>query len=248
MNFNGWVAIPRSILNNTHTCKLSSTEQLVLITLTLLADHKTGSGYINAAALLTFLPELKYDTSKRVLQSLHDKGFVYRRITHASKKLYPYWIHGYQLSEGPHKMLWTNLSEVFVSKDTSYIRYEKDAPEAPLDHHLDHHPDHHPDDAPNNNTDTNNDKNKDNPFGSKRGESFSDENGEGASDSRSETHGAPGGEGKSDSDGDTKGEVVDAHDPLLRGLQYRDGSYYTASGTLVHPNVLALVLGKEQNV
>jgi len=186
MNFTGWVAIPRSVLSNTHTDRLSNTEQLVFLTLYLLADAKTGSGHINAAALIAFLPEMKYDTSKRVLQSLQDKGFIYRRITHASKKLYSYWIHGYQISDGVNRLLWTNLSEVFVTKDISAIRYQKAAPEMPPDRPPDVSPDIPPDVPLNNNKDTDKDTHKDNPSGSMRGESFSEGNGERDGDSRSE--------------------------------------------------------------
>lgn len=164
MTFNGWVAVPRSILNNTHTGFLTNNEQLVLLTLMFLADAKTGRGYINAAALCsTYLPELKYDSAKRILQSLQDKGIIYRRITHASKKLYPFWLHGFQISDGPNKMLWTNLEQVFITDDLGSIQYEKAVPDC----YPDHHPDHPPDHAPNNNKDRDNeiDNEKDKPLG-----------------------------------------------------------------------------------
>jgi hypothetical protein len=163
MNFSGWVAIPRSILSNTHTGRLSSTEQLAFLTLHLLADAKTGSGYINAAALITFLPELKYDTSKRVLQSLEDKRFIFRQITHASKRLYPYWLHGYQISDGPNRLLWTNLSQVFAARDVNAIRYDKTAPETPPDIPPDIPLETPLDNPPNNNHDNDNDLHHDQP-------------------------------------------------------------------------------------
>jgi len=164
MNFSGWVAIPRSILNNTHTSRLSNTEQLVLMTLMLLADARTGSGYINAAAIRTYLPELRYDTAKRVLKSLEDKRLIYRQIVHASKSLYPYWIHGYQVSDGPHRLLWTNLSQVFVSTDIRAMRFDKVAPEAPLETTPDSPLETTLDGVPNNNKDQDQDIDTDKPL------------------------------------------------------------------------------------
>lgn len=130
MNFSGWVAIPRSVLNYTRMGILSNTELLVLTTLMFLADSKTGRGHINAAALRASLPDLKYETAKRALKSLEDKRLVFRQIRHASTALYPYWVHGYQITSGPHKMLWTNLSKVFSNHDVSSIEYDTDVPEA----------------------------------------------------------------------------------------------------------------------
>ena len=53
------------------------------------------------------------------LASLEEKRFLYRQIVHASKKLYTFWLHGYQLSDGPNRLLWTNLSQVFATRDIS---------------------------------------------------------------------------------------------------------------------------------
>lgn len=167
MNFSGWVAIPRSILNNTHTQRLTITEQLVLMTLFLLANSKTGSGHINAAVLLSYLPELKYNTAKRVLLSLEVKRFVYRQIVHASKNVYGYWLHGYQISEGKNRLRWTNLSQVFVSRDIKDIQYDEVAPDVVLDVVPDVVPDMVPDHVLNNNKDHEHEHDTDNPSGSK---------------------------------------------------------------------------------
>lgn len=133
MNLAGWVPIPRSIMYYTHTGRLSNTEQLVFLTLILTADHKKGCGRTNAAAIRFFLPGLKYDTAKCVMKSLEEKRLIFRQIKHASTDLYPYWLHGYQISDGPNKFRWTNLSEVFVKRDISAIRYDEDAPEPLLE-------------------------------------------------------------------------------------------------------------------
>lgn len=160
MNFSGWVAIPRSVLNNTHTQRLTNVEQLVFLTLMLLADSKTGSGRINAVTILSYLPELTYHTAKRVLNSLEQKRFIYRQVVHASKRVYPYWLHGYQVSDGPNKLRWTNISQVFSTHNVKDIRYDEVVPDMPLDVAPDVSPDVAPDDVPNNNKD--HDKNHDN--------------------------------------------------------------------------------------
>lgn len=235
MNFSGWVAIPRSILNNTHTSRLSNTEQLVLITLMLLADAKTGSGYINAAAIRTYLPDLKYDTAKRVLNSLEEKRYLYRQIVHASKSLYPYWIHGYQISDGTNKLLWTNLSQVFISGHISSIMYDKVAPETTPEHPPETPPEHPPDDAPNNNRDKDNHKDKDTPSIS-REVSYGDSKCEAVSDERSENHIDPGGENAV-----SKRCADDAPEGFAAryGLEFRDGIYFAHDGEPVHSNAIA---------
>ena len=224
MNFSGWVAIPRSILNNTHTGKLSNNEQLVLMTLMLLADAKTGSGHINAAAIRAYLPELKYDTAKRVLNNLETKRLIYRQIVHASKSLYPYWVHGYQVSDGPNKLLWINLSQVFVSGDVRSIIYDKVAPETTPEITPEVPPDTTPDCAPNNNNDQDNDKDTDTPS-IRTVVSGRDEKSDTERDERSEQHSDSGGESNSDSVVRAMGASC-----LPCGITLRDGAYYAPSG------------------
>ena len=245
MIFSGWVAIPRSILNNTHTGKLSNSEQLVLLTLMLLADAQTGSGYINAAAIRAYLPELKYVTAKRVLKSLEDKRLIYRKITHASNDLYPYWIHAYQVSSGPHKMSFTNISQVFVTDDLCTITYDADVPAMAPAIVPAMRPAIAPADAPNNNNDHDNDLHNDKPSYPLESE-FVVSEGESASDSQSESNGEREvSEWCADGDrrGCTDSERMDALPP---GYEIReDGNVYSPSGVKVHPTVLPSLVKRE---
>lgn len=128
MNFSGWVAFRRSFLEHTMDGSLSNQEALVLFTLILLADSKTGRGMINAAAIRTFLPELDYHAAKKILKSLEDKRYIWRKIKHRSKALYPYWVNRYEITQGPHKSFQIDLSQVFDSRDSSDIRYVNPTP------------------------------------------------------------------------------------------------------------------------
>jgi hypothetical protein len=235
MNFSGWVAIPRSILNNTHTGRLSNNEQLVLMTLMLLADAKTGSGHINAAAIRAYLPELKYDTAKRVLNSLETKRLIFRQIVHASKSLYPYWIHGYQISDGTNKLLWINLSQVFISGHITSIMYDKVAPETTPERPPETPPERPPDDAPNNNSDKDNHKDTDTPSIS-REVSECDSKCEAVSDERSESHSDPGGENVV-----SEGCADDMPKCLAEryGLEFHGGNYFYDDGEPVLPDAVA---------
>jgi hypothetical protein len=132
MNFTGWVPIRRSILEHTMTGALSGNEFMVLTTLILLADKSTGRGTINAPSIHTYLPGLKYDSAKRTLQSLEEQGYIWRQITPMSKLVYPYWVNRYEITDGPHSTLQTDLSQVFESRDIKDIRYVKAGPHTPL--------------------------------------------------------------------------------------------------------------------
>jgi hypothetical protein len=161
MNFSGWVPIRRGILEHTMTGALSGTEFMVFTALVLLADKSTGRGTTNAAAIRTYLPGLKYDSAKRALLSLQVKRYIWRQISPQSKVVYPYWINRYEVTDGPHKMLQTDLSEVFEKEDISAIRYIEAAPQTPLQTAL-HTAPHTPLQRPlNNNKDNNKDNNND---------------------------------------------------------------------------------------
>jgi hypothetical protein len=94
----------------------------------MLADKRTGAGTINAPTLRSFIPELSYDAAKRVLHSLQEKRYIYRRITPYSKIVYPFWVNRYIPSAGLHKGLQIDLAKVFESKDIKDIAYVKVAP------------------------------------------------------------------------------------------------------------------------
>jgi len=127
-NFNGFVALRRGLQEELQLGNLSNTEGLVLITLILNADAATGRGTINAPTLLSFLPGLLLSTAKDTLLSLQKKGHIWRNITPYSKRVYPYWVNGYEVSRGRYKGLRISLAEVFKSKDIRAIRYEHPAP------------------------------------------------------------------------------------------------------------------------
>jgi len=227
-------------------------EQLVLLTLMFLADAKTGAGHINAAALRAYLPELSYPAAKRTLQSLHDKRFIYRQITHASKKLYPYWVHAYQLSDGPHKMSWINLAEVFSTHDVGAIKYDRAVPEPVPEGVPEGVPEPVPEPVPegelNNNTYTDKDihTDNDNPLGSMQGESWSERSSETARDSHGESNG----------DGEVSARCADGDgvDTLTQGEQeiaarFRlvriDGHWCTPNGMRLTASDVAVLFGKD---
>lgn len=141
MNFGGYVALRRGLLAHLQDGRLSNAEALALTVLIMLADKSTGAGTINAPTLRTFLPELSYDAAKRILLSLEEKRYIYRKIIPFSTRVYPYWVNKYVPSTGPHKLLQTDLSQVFESKNIKDIRYGKSAPDPALEGALEGAPD-----------------------------------------------------------------------------------------------------------
>jgi len=125
MTFNGWVAIPRTVLEHTSTGGMTPLEFAAWTTLTLLADSKTGSGTINANTLPTFLSGITRKSARDVLLSLQKKGFIWREIVPHSKRAYRYWVHGYECSQGRNKGCMTDCSQVFETNDSKGIRYVK---------------------------------------------------------------------------------------------------------------------------
>jgi hypothetical protein len=128
MNLNGWVQLRRGILDHLRDGRLSIYEFLVLIVLIMLADKCTGRGTINAPTLRCFVPELSKDAAKRVLNSLEEKRYIYRKIIPFSKVVYPFWVNRFIPSAGPHKGLQIDLAKVFESKDIKDIAYIDLAP------------------------------------------------------------------------------------------------------------------------
>jgi hypothetical protein len=119
----------RGILDHLREGKLSIHEFLALVVLIMLADKRTGAGTINAPALRYFIPELEYDAAKRVLLTLEEKRYIYRKIKPYSKIVYPFWVNRYVPSVGPHKGLQIDLAKVFESKDIKDIAYINPAPD-----------------------------------------------------------------------------------------------------------------------
>ncbi len=129
MNFQGYVPLRRGLLEHVQTGNLSTQEFAVFTVLVLLADKETGSGRINAPVLLSWLPDLSYDAAKRVLLSLEAKGYIFREIQPYSKRMYRFWVNRYVPTSGPNKLLQTNLSKVFATKDPNDIEYVDPAPQ-----------------------------------------------------------------------------------------------------------------------
>ena len=247
MNFSGYVPVRRGLIEHTMDGRMTNNEALVFVWLLLLADRKTGSYTINQPTLRSFLPGLSKGAAQDALEGLERKGYIFRDVQPRAKVAYRYWINGFAPTDGPHKSSTLDLSEVFATKDPSRLRYVKDPPETQPVTQPETRPVTQPQ-SPNSNK-KEKEKGEERPeketsMGSKRGESCGDGNSESASDSQSETHGDSGGERKGDTNGDTDGDAPGLHDPLLRGLRYRDGSYYTESGVKVHPNILQSLLEK----
>jgi hypothetical protein len=125
----GWVALRRGILQHLQEGRLSNTEALALVVLILLADKGTGAGTINAPCLRYFIPGLSSDAAKRALQSLQEKGYIFRDIKRLSVIAYPYWVNRYVVTDGRHKALQTDISRALETKDPKDIRYVPPAPE-----------------------------------------------------------------------------------------------------------------------
>jgi len=170
VNFSGWVPVRRGILEHMASGQLSTQEAMALTVLILLADSSTGRGLINAAAIRTWIPGLKYEDAKEVLKALQDKGYIYRQIRHGSKALYPYWVAKYEPTTGRYKGLLTVVTKALDTNDARDIVYKNQVPET--------RPDESPDSPPettleaprqrglNNNKEKNkkNDKKKDTPI------------------------------------------------------------------------------------
>jgi hypothetical protein len=131
VNFQGFVPFRRAVLEHVQTGKLSTQEFAAFTALVLLADKETGAGRINAPVLMSWLPDLSYDAAKRVLLNLETKRYIFREIVPYSKRMYRYWVNKYIPSAGPYRLLQTNLSKVFDSKDPNDIEYVNPAPQTP---------------------------------------------------------------------------------------------------------------------
>ena len=132
MIFGGFVPLRRGLIEHTADGRLTNNEALVFVWLLMLADHKTGSYTINGPTLRVFLPGLNKSAAQRALEGLERKQYIYRDIKPRSPLVYPYFIEGFQITDGPHKMSQLDLSEVFATKDISKVRYLKSAPDTEL--------------------------------------------------------------------------------------------------------------------
>lgn len=129
MNFSGWVAFRRGILEHTLSGHLSTHELAAMTVLILLADKETGAGRINSPLLRYYLPDLSDDAAKRVLKSLEEKGYIFREVVVHSKRAYRYWVNKYAPTTGLNAMRLTDISQALATKDVGDIRYSHPAPD-----------------------------------------------------------------------------------------------------------------------
>jgi len=118
-----WFRVSRELTEHTKDGRLTTREYAVLVTLTGLADHRTGSYKINAPALRYFLGDLDLQAAQRVLESLADKRYIFRDITPRSTKVCPFYIDGFPITGGAQKGLQLDLTEVFETGDVSKRKY-----------------------------------------------------------------------------------------------------------------------------
>jgi hypothetical protein len=240
MNFGGYVPLNRGLIEHTMTGQMTNNEALVFVWLLMLADRKTGSYTINQPTLRTFLPGLSKGAAQDALESLERKRYIYRDVKPREKLAYRYWIDGFMPTDGPHKSLQLDLSEVFAAKDTSKLRYLK-SPETPPATQPETRPE-----TPNSNKKRERDQIKETTTGSKGGERKRCMEGEDASDSHGECNGEREVSGWC-ADGDkTRRPDGDRIDALPPGFEIRtDGHVYDASGEKVHPTAVAALRQRE---
>jgi hypothetical protein len=79
----------------------------------LLADAATGGDRINAPLLCYYTGHVfNQDSAQRILNSLHDKGYIWYRAKPFSTKSQPYWINHYTLTKGPMKARMTRIEKL----------------------------------------------------------------------------------------------------------------------------------------
>jgi hypothetical protein len=129
MRFAGYVGLNRGLIEHTIDGRMTNNEALVFVWLLMLADRKSGGYTINGPTLRVFLPGLSKSAAQRALEGLERKRYIFRDITPRSPLVYPFFIDGFRITDGPHKMRQLDLSEVFATKDISKLKYVKSAPE-----------------------------------------------------------------------------------------------------------------------
>jgi len=111
--FAGWVQYRRGIIEHVLDGRLTGHEHYALSQLILLADAATGGDRINAPLLCYYTGHVfNQDSAQRILNSLHDKGYIWYRAKPFSTKSQPYWINHYTLTKGPMKARMTRIEKL----------------------------------------------------------------------------------------------------------------------------------------
>lgn len=250
MNFAGYIPLNRGLIEHTMDRRLTNNEALVFVWLLMLADRKTGSYTINGPTLRTFLPGLSKGAAQDALEGLHKKRYIYRDVTPRSIAVYRYWVDKFTPTDGPHRNLQLDLSEVFATNDTSKLRFVEAPPATPPATQLGTQLGTPPATPNNNKKEKEKDNHKENPLGS---------TGECATESASaaqrvSTEGSTSGEGGAPQlrteCATTAQQLPDdcsaTARQLPRGFELRgDGGVYSSSGVRVAANVLAALLEQE---
>jgi hypothetical protein len=135
--FGGWVQMPRLHLQHVVSDEITGLEHYTLMVLTLLADAATGGDRINAPILCYWTGQaFNHDTAGRILASLHAKKRIWYRARRQSKKAQPYWVNGYVLTRGLHKLRQINLSQLYEGESICQDDVWKSASQ-PTDHDAD---------------------------------------------------------------------------------------------------------------
>jgi hypothetical protein len=130
----GYVKMRRGIIEHASAGTINVAEFAILNLLILLADTATGSGTINATSLQArYFALSSNDTMQRALANLEARGYLFRLMSGSSKVASLYWINGYEATEGPNRMRRSDLSQVFVSKDITDLRWTGGAAEIPAE-------------------------------------------------------------------------------------------------------------------
>lgn len=235
MNFVGYVPMRRGLLEHTMTGELSLQEFAAFTVLVMLADKSTGAGRINAPVLRTYLPDLSYPATKRLLQSLEDKRYIFRQIVPNSKVVYRYWVNRYQPTSGPHKLFQISLSKVFETKDPKDIEYVNRVPEGEPHTEPETEPHSEPHTGPNNKKEKDKEKEKKKPTGTKVTSTPASPVASVMAATVASTEGsacAPGGFSNGFDDGITPDASVTPRGPLPFGITFRDGRYHGKCGEL----------------
>jgi hypothetical protein len=98
ITLNGYVQKRRGVLQHLVDGRMTPNEYFVFDILLILADHKTGSGMINASAIVFWSGgQLRVDGADRALRSLDKKNYIVRETSAGRMGLYPYRIQNYEI-------------------------------------------------------------------------------------------------------------------------------------------------------
>jgi hypothetical protein len=98
INLNGYVPVRRGLVTHLQTGRMTVNEYVVFNLLLMLADHETGTGLINAPAIVYWSGgQLSLDGADRALRSLDKKDYIVREITPGTERLYLYRVQNFEI-------------------------------------------------------------------------------------------------------------------------------------------------------